>query len=93
AWALTVRKLCHNQAFCGLCDAQFLCLLQFNSNFASGNPTIMPYELILSRYRGTVGHIVLDVYASHLITLTPPEYGAACETLLSIHLFHPAINL
>ncbi|GBM50555.1 hypothetical protein AVEN_1941-1 [Araneus ventricosus] len=25
-WAPTVHKLSHNQAFCGLCDAQFLCL-------------------------------------------------------------------
>ncbi|GBL91339.1 hypothetical protein AVEN_57899-1 [Araneus ventricosus] len=66
---------------------------QFNSNFPCGDPTILPYELIHSRNRGTVGHIVLDVYASHLTTLTPPEYGAPCETLLSLHLFHPAINL
>ncbi|GBO08184.1 hypothetical protein AVEN_74165-1 [Araneus ventricosus] len=74
---------------------------QFNSNFTCGNPTILPYEVIHSRSRGTVGHNVrlpkawqvLDVYTSRLIMLTPPEYGALCETLLSVHLFHPAINL
>ncbi|GBN41723.1 hypothetical protein AVEN_233975-1 [Araneus ventricosus] len=74
---------------------------QFNSNFTCGDPTILPYELIHSRNRGTVGHNVrlprvwqvLDAYASRLIMLTTPEYGALCETLLSIHLFHPAINL
>ncbi|GBO29815.1 hypothetical protein AVEN_192467-1 [Araneus ventricosus] len=74
---------------------------QFYSNFTCGNLTILPYELIHSRNRGTVGHKVrlpralqvLDVYASRLTTLTPPEYGAPCETLLSVHLFHPAINL
>ncbi|GBN30606.1 hypothetical protein AVEN_162488-1 [Araneus ventricosus] len=74
---------------------------QFDSNFTCGDPTIFSYELIHSRNRGTVGHNVrlprawqvLDVYASRLITLTPLEYGAPCETLLSVHLFHPAINL
>ncbi|GBL77109.1 hypothetical protein AVEN_12751-1 [Araneus ventricosus] len=74
---------------------------QFNSNFTCGDPTILPYELIHSRNRGTVGHNVrlprawqvLDVYSSRLTMLTPPEYGAPCETLLSVHLFHPAINL
>ncbi|GBO06613.1 hypothetical protein AVEN_176518-1 [Araneus ventricosus] len=73
---------------------------QFNSNFTFGDPTILPYELINSRNRGTVGHNVrlprawqvLDVYASRLITLTPPKYSAPCETLLSVHLFHPAIK-
>nr|GBN12783.1 hypothetical protein AVEN_130697-1 [Araneus ventricosus] len=52
------------------------------------------------RNRGTVGNNlllprawqVLDVYASRLVTLTLPEYGASCETLLSVHLFHPAIK-
>ncbi|GBO34141.1 hypothetical protein AVEN_112212-1, partial [Araneus ventricosus] len=71
------------------------------STAISRDPTILPYELIHSRSRGTVGHNVrlsrtwqaLDVYASHLITLTPPGYGAPCETLLSLHLFHPAISL
>ncbi|GBM40913.1 hypothetical protein AVEN_234047-1 [Araneus ventricosus] len=29
---------------------------------------------------------VLDVYASHLITLTPPEYGASRDTAL-VHIF------
>ncbi|GBN67670.1 hypothetical protein AVEN_81124-1 [Araneus ventricosus] len=74
---------------------------QFNSNFTCGDPTILLYELIHNRNRGTVGHNVrlprawqvLGVYASRLITLTPPEYGAPCETLLSVHLFHPGINL
>ncbi|GBN99889.1 hypothetical protein AVEN_96587-1 [Araneus ventricosus] len=74
---------------------------QFNSNLTCDDPTILPYELIHSRNRGTVGHKVrlprawqvLDVYASRLITLTPVDYGASCETLLSVHLFHPAINL
>ncbi|GBO04668.1 hypothetical protein AVEN_173445-1 [Araneus ventricosus] len=74
---------------------------QFNSSFTCGDPTILSHELIHSRNRGTVGHNmrlprawhVLDVYAYRLITLTPPEYGAPCETLLSVHLFHPAINL
>ncbi|GBN96495.1 hypothetical protein AVEN_251022-1 [Araneus ventricosus] len=74
---------------------------QFDSNFTCGDPTILPYELIHSRNRGTVGHNVrlprawqdLDVYVSRLITLTPQEYGSQCETLLSVHLFHPAINL
>ncbi|GBM06770.1 hypothetical protein AVEN_63009-1 [Araneus ventricosus] len=65
------------------------------------DPTILQHELIDSRSRGTVGHNVrlprawqvIDVYASGLITLTSPEYGAPCETLLSIRLFHSAINL
>ncbi|GBM68805.1 hypothetical protein AVEN_22277-1 [Araneus ventricosus] len=51
---------------------------QFNSNFPFGDPTILPYELIHRRNRGTVGRNVslprawqvLDVYASRLITLT-----------------------
>ncbi|GBN30914.1 hypothetical protein AVEN_152140-1 [Araneus ventricosus] len=58
---------------------------QFNSNFMCCDPMILPYELVPSRNPGTVGHNVrlpweewqvLDVYASRLITLTPPEYGA-----------------
>ncbi|GBN72418.1 hypothetical protein AVEN_17000-1 [Araneus ventricosus] len=73
----------------------------FNSNFTCGDPTILPYELIYSRNRGAVGqnvHLprawqVLDVYASRLMTLTTSEYGAPCETLLSGHHFHLAINL
>ncbi|GBL67184.1 hypothetical protein AVEN_73580-1 [Araneus ventricosus] len=56
---------------------------QFNSDFICGHPTILPYEIIHSRNRGTVGHNVrlsrawqaLDVNASRLITLTPPENG------------------
>ncbi|GBM46814.1 hypothetical protein AVEN_132477-1 [Araneus ventricosus] len=59
----------------------------FNSNLTCGDPTILPYELIHSRNRGTVGQIVcllrpwqvFEAYASRLITLTPPEYGAQCE--------------
>ncbi|GBN06660.1 hypothetical protein AVEN_145660-1 [Araneus ventricosus] len=74
---------------------------QFNSNFTWGDPTILPYELIHSQNRGTVGHNVrlhrawqvLDVYASRLLTLTPQEYGAPCETLLSVHLFNLTIHL
>ncbi|GBM03916.1 hypothetical protein AVEN_185411-1 [Araneus ventricosus] len=65
---------------------------QFNTNCKCGDPTILLYELIHSQNRGTVGpnmrlpraRQVLDVYASHLITLTPPEYG---------DLFQPTINL
>ncbi|GBO38602.1 hypothetical protein AVEN_24270-1 [Araneus ventricosus] len=74
---------------------------QFNSNFTCGDPAILPYELVHSRDRGTVGHNVrlprawqvLDVYASRLIMLTPPEYSAPCKALLSLHLFHIEINL
>ncbi|GBM45903.1 hypothetical protein AVEN_211969-1 [Araneus ventricosus] len=74
---------------------------QFHSNFTCGDPTILPYELIHSRNRGTVGHNVrlprawqvLDVYASRLIKPTPQEYGAPCKTLLLVHHFYPAINL
>ncbi|GBO28033.1 hypothetical protein AVEN_184629-1 [Araneus ventricosus] len=74
---------------------------QFNRNFTCSDPTILPYELIYSQYCGIFGHIVrlpkawqvLDVYASCLIILTPPEYGSPCETLLSVHLFHATINL
>ncbi|GBM15454.1 hypothetical protein AVEN_142117-1 [Araneus ventricosus] len=33
-------------------------LQKFNSNFMSSNPTILPYELIHSRNRGTVDHNV-----------------------------------
>ncbi|GBM95761.1 hypothetical protein AVEN_182710-1 [Araneus ventricosus] len=74
---------------------------QFNSNFKCGDPMILPYELIHTRNRGTIDHNVrlprawkvLDVYASRLLTLTPSAYGAPCETLISILLFHPAINL
>ncbi|GBM22293.1 hypothetical protein AVEN_144664-1 [Araneus ventricosus] len=97
AWAPTVHKLYHNQAFYGLCDAHSsFAYRQFNSNFTCGDPPILPYELI-----HTVGHNlrlprawqVLDVYASRLITLIPLEYGAPCETLLSVLLFHPVINL
>ncbi|GBM33333.1 hypothetical protein AVEN_194941-1 [Araneus ventricosus] len=71
--------------------------LQFNSNFTCGDPTILPYEFNRSRNHDTVGHNVrlarawkvLDVYVSRLITMTPPEYSVP---LLSVHLFHPAIN-
>ncbi|GBN14502.1 hypothetical protein AVEN_123821-1 [Araneus ventricosus] len=77
---------------------------QFNSNFTCGDPTILPYELIHRHCCGTVGTVghnvrlsrawqVLHVYASRLIKLTPLKYGAPCETLLSVHLFRPAINL
>ncbi|GBO33300.1 hypothetical protein AVEN_20512-1 [Araneus ventricosus] len=74
---------------------------QFNSNFKYGDPKLIPYNLIHSRNHGTVGHSVrlpkkwqvLDVYTSRLKKLTPPEYGASFETLLSVHFFHHAINL
>ncbi|GBN05374.1 hypothetical protein AVEN_124285-1 [Araneus ventricosus] len=74
---------------------------QFNSNFTCGDPTILPYVLIHSRNLGTVGHNVrltrawkvLNTYASLLITLTPPKNDAPCESLISVHLFQPAINL
>ncbi|GBL90151.1 hypothetical protein AVEN_135489-1 [Araneus ventricosus] len=33
AWAPTVHKRCHNQAFCGLCDAQFICLSTIQQQF------------------------------------------------------------
>ncbi|GBO32337.1 hypothetical protein AVEN_82284-1, partial [Araneus ventricosus] len=80
---------------------QFLCLSAVQQQITCGDPTILPYELIHSRNRFTVVHNVrlsrawqvLDVYASRLITLTPPESIAPCETLLSEHIFHPAINL
>ncbi|GBN93952.1 hypothetical protein AVEN_165878-1 [Araneus ventricosus] len=50
---------------------------QFKRNFMCGDPTILPYELIHSRNRGTVGHNArlprawqfLDVYASRLHNL------------------------
>ncbi|GBO22369.1 hypothetical protein AVEN_35397-1 [Araneus ventricosus] len=79
----------------------FFAYRQFNSSFTYGDPTILPYELIHSRNRDTIGHNVrlarawqvLDVYTSRLITLTPHEYDAPCETLLSVHLFHNTINL
>ncbi|GBN44816.1 hypothetical protein AVEN_80995-1, partial [Araneus ventricosus] len=82
--APTVHQLCRNQAFCGLYDAQFLCLLTVQQQFS---------RAMIRRNHGTGGHIVLDAYTSRLITLLPPEYGAPCETLLPVHLFHPAINL
>ncbi|GBL59714.1 hypothetical protein AVEN_134559-1, partial [Araneus ventricosus] len=101
ARAPTAHKLCHNQLFVDYAMHSSFAYRQFNSNFTCGDPTILPYELIHSRNDGTVGHNVrlprawqvLDVYAARLITLKPPEYGAPCETLLSVHLFHPAINL
>ncbi|GBO33257.1 hypothetical protein AVEN_35047-1 [Araneus ventricosus] len=74
---------------------------QFNNNFTRGDPKNLLYELIYSRNRDTIGHNVrlhrawqvLDVYVSRLIMLSPPGYGAPYETLLSVHLFLPAINL
>ncbi|GBM97202.1 hypothetical protein AVEN_189381-1 [Araneus ventricosus] len=73
---------------------------QFNNNFTCGDPTILSYGLIHNRSRGSVGHNVrlhrawqvLDVYTSRLITLTPPEYGRPCVTLLSVQLFLLTIN-
>ncbi|GBM68154.1 hypothetical protein AVEN_16437-1 [Araneus ventricosus] len=79
AWTPIAQKLCHNQAFCGLYDAQFLCCM--NSSTVGQN------------VRQSRAWQVLDVCASRLITLTPLEYDAPCETRLSVHLFQPAINL
>ncbi|GBN13210.1 hypothetical protein AVEN_274116-1 [Araneus ventricosus] len=66
------HPLCHNQAFCGLCDAQFFCCM---------SSSIAESWHCWSQHRAWQ---VLDVYVSRLITLTPPEYGAPCETLLSV---------
>ncbi|GBM48954.1 hypothetical protein AVEN_150786-1 [Araneus ventricosus] len=72
---------------------------QFNRNFTCGDPTILPYELIHSRNRGTVGHNlrlprawqVLDVYASRLITLTTT--GIWCTVRDTAHRTHrPGLN-
>ncbi|GBN73084.1 hypothetical protein AVEN_24698-1 [Araneus ventricosus] len=54
---------------------------QFNSNFTCGDLTILQYELIHSRNRGTFDHNmrlprawqVLDVSTSRLIMLTTPD--------------------
>ncbi|GBO46421.1 hypothetical protein AVEN_86904-1 [Araneus ventricosus] len=54
--------------------------VKFNSNFKCGELTILPYELIHSRNRGTVGHIVLDIYAFRFLTLTLPKYRAPLRT-------------
>ncbi|GBO36206.1 hypothetical protein AVEN_95509-1 [Araneus ventricosus] len=43
---------------------------QFNINFACGDPTILPYELIHSRNRGTVGHSV-RLILSMILRFTP----------------------
>ncbi|GBN42634.1 hypothetical protein AVEN_158198-1, partial [Araneus ventricosus] len=93
AWAPTMHKSCHNQAFfLDYVIHSSFAYRQFNSNFTCGYPKIRPYKLIDSRNRGTVDHNmrlsrewqVFDVYAYHLIMLTPPGYGAPCEKLLSI---------
>ncbi|GBL95288.1 hypothetical protein AVEN_138691-1, partial [Araneus ventricosus] len=68
AWAPTVRKHCHKQAFCGYVMHSSFAYRQFTC----GDPTNLPYELLHSRNHGTVGHNVrlarvwqvLDVYAS-----------------------------
>ncbi|GBN32025.1 hypothetical protein AVEN_165768-1, partial [Araneus ventricosus] len=101
AWAPTVYKLCHNQDFVDYVMHSSFGYRQSNRKFTCSDPTILPYDLTHSHNRGTVGHNmrlhrawqVLDVYASRLITLTPLKYVAPYETLLSVHLFHPAINL
>ncbi|GBM20258.1 hypothetical protein AVEN_216673-1 [Araneus ventricosus] len=93
-WAPTVHKPFYNQAFCDyVMHSSLFAYREFNSNFTCGDPTILPYEHIHSQSRGTVGHNVhlprewqiLNVYAPCLITFT----GAP----LSVHLFHPTINL
>ncbi|GBM60830.1 hypothetical protein AVEN_162090-1 [Araneus ventricosus] len=33
SWAPTVHELCHNQALCGLCNAQFICLSSVQQQF------------------------------------------------------------
>ncbi|GBN13413.1 hypothetical protein AVEN_270057-1 [Araneus ventricosus] len=53
-------------------EQSLFCKEEFNTNFTSGDPAILLYELIHSRNRGTVGHNVclpkarqvLDAYAS-----------------------------
>ncbi|GBO17336.1 hypothetical protein AVEN_219842-1, partial [Araneus ventricosus] len=98
--APAVHKLCHNQAFCGLYDAQFLCLSTVQQQFHVFRSDDSAVEIIHSRNRGTVGHNVslprawqgLDVYASHLKMLTPREHGTTCDSLPSVHFFYPAIN-
>ncbi|GBM25811.1 hypothetical protein AVEN_228275-1 [Araneus ventricosus] len=91
AWTHTVYKLCHNQVFVDYVMHSSFAYRQLNSNFMCGDPTILSYDLIHSRNRGTIGHNVR--LPRRGITLTPPEYGAPCETLLSIRLFHPTINM
>ncbi|GBM77577.1 hypothetical protein AVEN_45376-1, partial [Araneus ventricosus] len=95
AWAPTVHKLFHNQAFCGLCDAQSTAI---SRGVIRRFCRMSSFTASLFTSCGTVGNNerlprVFDVYASRLITLKPPKYGAPCETLLSVHIFHPAINL
>ncbi|GBN65955.1 hypothetical protein AVEN_79857-1 [Araneus ventricosus] len=46
---------------------------QFNSNFACGDPTILPYELIHSRNRATVGH---NVHLPRAWRLRVPPHNA-----------------
>ncbi|GBN86922.1 hypothetical protein AVEN_145529-1 [Araneus ventricosus] len=48
---------------------------QFNSNFTCGDPTILPYELIHSRNRNTVGHNVRlpEGVARPLFLRVPPH--------------------
>ncbi|GBM68117.1 hypothetical protein AVEN_176288-1 [Araneus ventricosus] len=80
AWAPTVHKSCKTKLFVVYVMQNSFVYRLFNSNFTCGDPTILPYELIHSRNRGTVylnvrlSRVwqVLDVYASCLITLTPP---------------------
>ncbi|GBM91645.1 hypothetical protein AVEN_107752-1 [Araneus ventricosus] len=96
AWAPTLHKLCHNQAFCGLYDAQFLCLSTVQQQFhmwrcddsAAGAYSQPKSWHCWSQHASARAWKVIDAYASRLITLTPPEYGAPCETLPSAHLFH-----
>ncbi|GBN35435.1 hypothetical protein AVEN_274712-1 [Araneus ventricosus] len=75
---------------------------EFNSNFTCGDPTILPYELIHSRNRGTVDHNVhlprawkvLDVYASRLI-MPPdrPTTGIWCTVLnTALRTFHSSCD-
>ncbi|GBM44987.1 hypothetical protein AVEN_225737-1 [Araneus ventricosus] len=67
---------------------------QFNNNITCGDPTILPYELIHKRNRGTIVHDVrlprarqvLGVYASRLITLTTGIWCTVRDTGVGIPL-------
>ncbi|GBM19557.1 hypothetical protein AVEN_362-1 [Araneus ventricosus] len=76
---------------------------QFNSNFTYGDPTILPYEFIHSRNRGTVSHnvrlprawLVLDVQCSNVLPHNADTTEIWCtvrDTALRTPL-HSAINL
>lgn len=77
---------------------------QLNRNFTSGYSAVWAHPQpkfwkCWSQRCHVVTNVVckacqlLDIYASVFITLTPLEYDALWETLLSVHFFHPSINL